>query len=78
MRTRKLSRRDVLKGSSASVLGSVLVAPLKAQPAPPAVDPALIAAAKKEGSLAFHTAMEIPIAQTLAAGFETKYPPKFV
>jgi hypothetical protein len=38
----------------------------------------LIAAAKKEGSLAFHTAMEIPIAQTLAAGFETKYPPKFV
>ena len=74
MRTRKLSRRDVLKGSSASVLGSVLVAPLKAQPAPPAVDPALIAAGKKEGSLAFYTAMEIPIAQTLATRFEAKYP----
>jgi len=34
----------------------------------------LIAAAKKEGSLAFYTAMEIPIAQTLATRFEAKYP----
>ena len=39
MRTKKLSRRDVLKGSPASVLGSVFVAPLEAQPAPTATQP---------------------------------------
>jgi iron(III) transport system substrate-binding protein len=79
MRNKKFSRRDLLKGASASTLGAVFAAPLtaaplSAAPAPSTVDPALIAAARREGSLAFYTAMSIPIAQALAARFEAKYP----
>jgi iron(III) transport system substrate-binding protein len=74
MRIKKFSRRDVLKGSSASALAGIFATPLKAAPAPTATDLALIQAARKEGSLAFYTAMAIPIAEALAARFEAKYP----
>ena len=74
MRTKKFSRRAMLKASSASALAGVFAAPLAAAPAPAAVDPALIAAARKEGSLAFYTAMEIPIARALAARFQANHP----
>ena len=78
MRNKKPSRRHVLKGASATVLGAVFAAPLTsapllAAPAPTAVDHALIAAARREGSLAFYTAMDLLIAQALAARFEAKY-----
>ena len=39
-----------------------------------AVNPDLIAAARKEGTIAFYTAMEIPIAEALGKMFEAKYP----
>jgi iron(III) transport system substrate-binding protein len=74
MRTKEFSRRAMLKASSASALAGVFAAPLAAAPAPTAVDPTLIAAARKEGSLAFYTAMEIPIARALAARFQANYP----
>ena len=35
---------------------------------------ALIAAAKKEGKLAFYTAMDLPVAEKLAKAFEARFP----
>ncbi len=70
----RFSRRDVLKASTALAAG-VYAAPLKA--APPeasAITPALIEAAKKEGKLAFYTAMDLAFAQRLGKAFEAKYP----
>ena len=47
---KKLSRRDVLKGSAAMAAGTMFAASVRAE-APPAeaITPALIEAAKKEG-----------------------------
>src|SRR5260221_3729905 len=49
--------------------------PLKgAAPEPTPVSPAMIQAARKEGMVAFYTAMAIPAAETLGKTFEAKYP----
>jgi iron(III) transport system substrate-binding protein len=71
----KFSRRDVLKGSTALAIGTVFAEPLRAA-APPAeaITPALIEAAKKEGKLAFYTAMDLQFAQRLGKAFEAKFP----
>jgi len=75
MRARKPSRRDVLKAVSGLVAGSVFAQPLKAAaPEPSAVTPALIAAARKEGKIAFYTALELPTAERLGKLFEARYP----
>ncbi len=76
MRNRQFSRRDVLKGSSALVVGSTLFAePVRAAaPAPEAVTPALIEAAKKEGKCTFYTAMDLQFAEKCGKVFEAKYP----
>jgi iron(III) transport system substrate-binding protein len=79
MRKTKFSRRDVLKGSSAVTVGAlggtVFAEPLRAAPPPAeAITPALIEAAKKEGKLAFYTAMDLAFAQQLAKKFEATYP----
>jgi iron(III) transport system substrate-binding protein len=71
----KFSRRDVLKGTTAlAVSGLVFAEPVRAA-APPAaaITPELIAAAKKEGKLAFYTAMDLQFAQKLGKAFEAKY-----
>jgi iron(III) transport system substrate-binding protein len=69
-----LSRRTVLKGSSALAASTIFAAPLRAQPPEPAaITPALIEAAKKEGKLAFYTAMDLAFAQQLAKAFEAKF-----
>jgi iron(III) transport system substrate-binding protein len=69
------SRRDVLKVSTALAAGVVFPVPLKAAgPAPTAVSQAMIEAARKEHVVAFYTAMEIPLAESLEKAFETKYP----
>jgi iron(III) transport system substrate-binding protein len=69
----KLSRRDVLKASSA-VGASVFASPLRAAaPAASPINDALIAAAKKEGKLAFYTAMDLPVAEKFAKAFEARY-----
>jgi iron(III) transport system substrate-binding protein len=71
----RFSRRDVLKASTALVAGSVFAQPLKAAAPPPeAISPALIAAARKEGKLAFYTALELPTAERFGRAFEAKYP----
>lgn len=72
MRGKKLTRRDVLKGSAAL---TVYASPLHAAaPGAEAITPALIEAAKKEGKLAFYTAMDLAFAQRLANTFEQKFP----
>jgi iron(III) transport system substrate-binding protein len=70
----KFTRRDVLKSSAAAAL-TVYASPLRAA-APPAeaITPVLIEAAKKEGKLAFYTAMDLAFAQRLANTFEQKFP----
>ena len=54
---------------------SVFAEPLRAAPPPAtAVTPALIEAARKEGKLAFYSAIELPISERYARAFEAKYP----
>ena len=74
MKRRKLSRRDVIKGSAALGL-SLFAAPLKAA-APEAVDvtPQLIEAAKKDGKVVLYSAMDLPVGEKLGKAFEAKYP----
>jgi iron(III) transport system substrate-binding protein len=53
----------------------VFASPSRAQaPAAEAITPQLIDAAKKEGKVAFYTAMDIPIAEKFARAFEAQYP----
>jgi iron(III) transport system substrate-binding protein len=70
----RITRRNLLK-TSAAVGAALFAEPLRAQaPAAAAVTPELIAAAKKEGKVAFYTAMDLPVAEKLAKAFEAKYP----
>src|SRR6266481_6142171 len=75
MRDRKISRRHVLKAATALAAGAVFPDPLAAAaPEPTPLSPAMIQAAHKEGTLAFYTGMEIPVAEGLSKAFEAKYP----
>src|SRR5215831_4465048 len=68
------SRRSLLKGTAATTL-TLFAQPLRAAlPAPEAITPALIEAAKKEGKCAFYTAMDLAFAERLGKTFEQKYP----
>ncbi|MEW6451882.1 MAG: extracellular solute-binding protein [Pseudomonadota bacterium] len=70
-----LSRRKVLKASVATAAAALFAEPLRAQaPAADAVTSALIEAAKKEGKLVWYAAMDLPVSERLARGFEAKYP----
>jgi iron(III) transport system substrate-binding protein len=74
MRDRRITRRDALK-ATALAAGGVFAAPLtSAAPAPSAVTPALIAAARREGKLAFYSALELSVAERFGKLFEAKYP----
>ena len=69
MRTMRFSRRDLLKAAAIGA-GAFTVRADAAEP----VTPTLVAAATKEGKLAFYTAMDLPIAEKLGKAFEAKYP----
>jgi iron(III) transport system substrate-binding protein len=72
---RGFSRRDMLKASTVLATGVVFAQPLTAAaPEPTPLSPAMIQAARKEGTLAFYTGMEIPVAEGLSKAFEAKYP----
>ena len=74
MHTIRFTRRSVLKGTTALAASTVFAQPIRAQaPAPEAITPALIEAAKKEGKVAFYTAMDLEFAQRLGNAFESKY-----
>ena len=68
----RFSRRDVLKASAVLASAGATVRVRAAEPA--AITPALIDAARKEGKLAFYTAMDLPVAERFAKAFEAKYP----
>jgi iron(III) transport system substrate-binding protein len=70
---RKVSRRDVLKGSGALAV-TVYAAPVRAA-APPAtaITPELIAAAQKEGKVVYYTSVDLPLAEKIAKSFEAKF-----
>jgi iron(III) transport system substrate-binding protein len=71
---KRIARRDVLKGATA-LATTVFASPLRAAaPEPAAITPALVEVAKKEGKLAFYTAMDLAFAQQLAKAFEAKFP----
>ena len=75
LRNRKYSRRDMLKASAALAAGTVFAAPARAaRPAPSAVSPALVEAARREGKLALYSALDLPLSEKLARTFEAKYP----
>lgn len=70
-----ITRRSVLKGSAALAATTVFAQPLRAAPpAPEAITPALIEAAKKEGKCSFYTAMDLEFAERLGKTFEQKFP----
>ena len=70
---RTLSRRDLLKTSVAAVGSTVFAQPVRAAaPEATQVTPALIDAARKEGKLAFYSALELNISEKLGKAFEAK------
>jgi len=74
MKNHRLSRRDILKVSTALVFGTY-AAPLKAAaPEASSVTPTLIEAARKEGKVIWHTSVDLPVAEKIAKAFEAKYP----
>ena len=72
--TRKFSRRDMLKASSALALTLPSMSVLAAAPPPTAITPDLIAAAKKEGKVVYYTSIDLSLAEKIAKAFEAKYP----
>jgi iron(III) transport system substrate-binding protein len=75
MKDFKLSRRDLLVGSSALAAGSAFSTQvLSAAPPATAVTPQLIDAAKKEGKVVWYTSVDLPLAEKVAKSFEAKYP----
>jgi iron(III) transport system substrate-binding protein len=73
MRT-TMSRRELLAGSTAAA-ATMFASPLRAQaPAAETITPQLIEAAKKEGKVAFYTAMDLAFAEQLGKAFEAKFP----
>jgi iron(III) transport system substrate-binding protein len=83
MTTIRFSRRGVLKASAAVAAAAVgsqaggfarLAQAQTRAPAAESITPALVEAAKKEGKLAFYTAMDLAFAQRLAQTFEGKFP----
>src|SRR5687768_17902382 len=72
--SKKISRRHVLKTSSALALAALpSTRVLSAAPPASAITPELIAAAKKEGKLIYYTSVDLPMAERIAKTFETKF-----
>jgi iron(III) transport system substrate-binding protein len=74
MSGKKPSRRDVLIGSVALAVGVAETRVMAAAPPAAAITPELVAAAQKEGKLAWYTSVDLPVAEKIARAFEAKYP----
>jgi iron(III) transport system substrate-binding protein len=68
------SRRNTLKASGLLVAGFFAEPARAAAPPPVATGPELIEAARREGKVAFYSALDLPLSEKLAKGFEAKYP----
>ncbi len=75
MKGSRISRREVLIGSSALAASAAFSTKVMAA-APPAspITPALIEAAKKEGKVVWYTSVDLPLAEKIAKAFEAKFP----
>jgi len=69
-----MSRRTFLHSSTALAASAAFATRVAAAPPAEAITPALVEAARKEGKLAFYTAMDLPVAEKFAKTFEAKYP----
>ena len=69
-----ITRRTVLKGSTALALSAYSTRVMSAAPPADAVTPALIEAAKKEGKVIHYTSVDLPLAEKVGKAFEAKYP----
>src|SRR5262249_30791573 len=70
----KPSRRDILKGT-ATLAATLFASPIRAAaPEPTAITPQLLEAARREGTVAHYTSMELQSAEHVARAFEAKYP----
>src|SRR5690349_11069242 len=74
MKTPTLSRRDLLKGSTAAAASSVFASVASAAPPASAVTPQLVEAATKEGKVVWYTSVDLPLAEKVGKAFEAKYP----
>jgi iron(III) transport system substrate-binding protein len=68
-----LSRRALLKASVALPFGAYATRVVAAAPPAEAITPALIAAAKKEGSVVWYTSADLRVAEGIGKTFERKY-----
>src|SRR5262245_63687977 len=74
MKGSKISRRDVLVGSSALAAGAAFsTRVMSAAPAASAVTPALIEAATKEGKVVWYTSVDLKLSEQSGKAFEAKY-----
>jgi len=73
MKRPTLSRRDVLKVSSAAAASGLFAKVISAAPAASPVTPQLVAAAKKEGRVVWYTSVDLPLAEKIAKMFEATY-----
>jgi iron(III) transport system substrate-binding protein len=74
MKTPTLSRRDLLKGSTAAAASSMFASVASAAPPASAVTPQLVEAATKEGKVVWYTSVDLPLAEKVGKAFEAKYP----
>jgi iron(III) transport system substrate-binding protein len=69
----RVTRREMLKASAAAV-GTFTRPAGAAAPESSPVTPGLIEAAKKEGKVVWYAAMDLPVSERVARGFEARYP----
>src|SRR5579885_3458363 len=75
MKDFRISRRDLMIGSSALAAGGLFSTQvLSAAPPASAVTPQLVDAAKKEGKVVWYTSVDLPLAEKIGKSFEAKYP----
>src|SRR4051795_3996947 len=71
---KKLSRRDLIKGSAALGLTAWATRVMAAAPAAVSITPDLVEAAKKEGKVILYSSMDLPVGEKLGKAFEAQYP----
>src|SRR5580698_9520328 len=69
-----LTRRDVIKGTTALWLSALSTRVLAAAPAPVSITPELVDAARKEAKVILYSSMDLPVGEKLGKAFEAKYP----
>jgi iron(III) transport system substrate-binding protein len=73
----QFSRRELFGATIAALAAGTPARLVRAQAGTPAAEPitpALVEAAKKEGKLAFYSAMDLPVAEKFAKAFEARFP----